>query len=212
MTTPPPPATDPADATEPAPAARPTPPPRTDIYFRIRRFAPVLVVLFCAGILVIMAVVRPFTSPPSAPELKDPLVGAGGDPAAAYVVIANSGGNDTLVGASTPVAGSVEIQQREGATDTDEGVLVTVDQLAVPGYTETRLQPGGDQLLLVGLTRSLAVGDVVPLTLEFERAGTVTVDAEVATYLDIADRLLPPRLVIPGQDGNPTQPGQVGGQ
>ena len=57
----------------------------------------------------------------------------------------------------------------------------------------------------------LSPGDTVQLTLEFDRAGSVTVDAEVATYLDIADRLLPPRLVIPGQNGNPAQPGQTGG-
>ena len=35
-----------------APAATPAT-PRTDIYFRIRRFAPVLVVLFCIGVLVL---------------------------------------------------------------------------------------------------------------------------------------------------------------
>jgi copper(I)-binding protein len=212
MTTEPPPsATEPAEPAQ-EPVARPVPPPRTDIYFRIRRFAPILVVLFCAGILVVMAVVRPFTSPPSAPELQSPLVGAGLDPAAAYVVIHNTGGNDTLIGASTPAAGSVELQQREGQTESDPGVLVTVDQIEVPGYEDTRLQPGADQLLLVDLARPLSPGDTVQLTLEFERAGSVTVDAEVASYLDIADRLLPPRLVIPGQDGNPAQPGQVGGQ
>lgn len=211
MTTePPPPATEP-DTTIPEPVDRPVAPPRTDIYFRIRRFAPVLVVVFCAGILVLMAVVRPFTSPPSAPELNDPLVGSGSDPAAAYVVIDNTGGNDTLVGASTPAAASVELQQREGQTETDPGVLVTVDQIAVPGYEQTRLQPGADQLLLVDLVRPLSPGDTVAITLEFDRAGSVTVDAEVATYLDIADRLLPPRLIIPGQDGNPVQPGQSGG-
>ena len=49
--------------------------PAPDIYARIRRFAPVLVVLFCAGLLVMVAVVRPFDSPPAAPELRTPLVG-----------------------------------------------------------------------------------------------------------------------------------------
>jgi len=199
----------PTSATADAPGAlTPAPAPRTDIYFRIRRFAPALVVLFCAGLLVMVAVVRPFDSPPAAPDLRTPLVGAGVDPTGAYVVIHNAGGNDTLVGASSPAAATVEIQQRQGKTDTEPGVLVVVDQLAIPGFEDTRLQPGGDQLLLTDLVRPLAAGDTVQLTLQFERAGSVTVDAEVASYLDIAVRLLPPRLVIPGQDG--VTPGQNG--
>ncbi len=196
--------TEPVTASGPAPE----PAPRTDIYYRIRRAAPILVVLFCAGLLLLVAVVRPFGSPPAAIELRTPFVGADADPTAAYVVIHNSGGNDTLVGASTPAATSVEIQQREGVTETDPGTLVTVDELEVPGFTDTRLQPGGDQLLLVGLTRPLAEGDTVELTLEFDRGGTQTVQAEVDTYLDIADQLLPPRLRIPGQEG--VTPGQNG--
>jgi len=195
--------------TEP-PTSAPAPAP--DIYARIRRFAPVLVVLFCAGLLVLVAVVRPFTSPPAEPELRDAFVAEGPEPTAAYVVIDNVGGNDTLIGASTPAAGTVELQERVGLTDTDPGELVSVSELPVPGYAETRLQPGSDQLLLSGLTRPLAVGDTIELTLVFERAGEVTVEARVATYLDIADALLPPRLVIPGQNGDPLQPGQVGGQ
>ena len=198
-----------AQATESAPLATPArtaPPP--DIYARIRRFAPVLVVLFCAGLLVMVAVVRPFDSPAAAPELRTPLVGAGVDPTGAYVVIHNAGGNDTLIGASTPAAATVELQQRQGKTENEAGQLVVVDQLAIPGFADTRLQPGGDQLLLTDLVRPLTAGDTVELTLRFERAGTVTVDAQVASYLDIAEQLLPPRLVIPGQDG--VTPGQNG--
>jgi copper(I)-binding protein len=190
---------------DPRPAAAPAAPP--DIYARIRRFAPLLVVLFCGGLLVLVAVLRPFDSPPAAPELRDPLVGADADPTAGYVVIHNAGGNDTLVGASSPAA-TVELQQRVGATDDEPGELVTVTELDIPGFTDTRLQPGADQLLLTDLAEPLAPGDTIQLTLEFDRAGSVTVDAEVATYLDIADRLLPPRLVIPGQEG--VTPGQNG--
>jgi len=190
------------DSVQPPTAATP------DIYARVRRFAPVLVVLFCAGLLVVVALVRPFDSPPAAIELRTPFVGADADPTAAYVVIHNAGGGDTLIGASTPAAATVEIQQRQGTTETDPGVLVTVDRLTVAGYSDTRLQPGGSQLLLTGLTRPLAPGDTVELTLQFEGAGTMTVEAEVASYLDIADRLLPPRLKIPGQDG--VTPGQNG--
>jgi hypothetical protein len=189
------------------PAAAPSAPTeRTDIYARIRRKAPLLVVLFCAGLLVVMAVLRPFPDPGSEPELRDALVGAGSDPAGAYVVIDNAGGSDTLLGASSPAAARVELQEREGATDTDPGELVLVEELSIRGYDETRLQPGGSQILLSGLVRPLAAGDAVELTLDFERAGPVTVEARVATYEEIAEVLLPPRLIIPDQASSSTTP------
>ena len=175
------------------------PPPRTDIYYRIRRAAPVLVVVFCAGLLILMAVLRPFSDADADPEPRDALVGAGVDPTGAYMVIDNTGGKDTLLSASSPAAERVELQQRQGVSDTSAGELVTVEELPVEDYDETRLQPGGDQILLSGLVRPLTVGDTVQLTLDFDRAGTVTVEARVATYDEIAKVLLPPRLVIPDQ-------------
>jgi copper(I)-binding protein len=197
------PVADPAVDPTAAPSA---PPERTDIYARIRRKAPLLVVLFCAGLLVFMAVLRPFPDPGSEPELRDALVGAGSDPAGAYVVIDNAGGSDTLLGASSPAAERVELQEREGVTDTDAGELVVVDEMSIQGYEETRLQPGGSQILLSGLVRPLAAGDSVELTLDFERAGSVTVEARVATYEQIAEVLLPPRLIIPDQASSSTTP------
>ena len=169
---------------------------RRDVYALIRRFAPLLVVVFCAGLLVIVGIIRPFGSPSSAPELRDPLVGAGTDPAAAYTVIHNAGGKDTLLGASSPAAASVELQ---APSPEDAGVLVTVDELEIPGFEDTRLQPGSAQLLLTGLTAPLEVGDTIPITLEFERAGSLTMEAEVDTYESIARRLLPPRLQLPDE-------------
>ncbi|HEY6533292.1 MAG TPA: copper chaperone PCu(A)C [Acidimicrobiales bacterium] len=195
-----------APASDADPDTLPATPERTDIYARIRRAAPLLVVLFCAGLLVVMAVLRPFPDPGAEPELRDALVGADADPTGAYVVIDNSGGSDTLLGATSPAAEQVELQQRQGATDTDPGVLVTVEELPIRGYEETRLQPGGDQILLDGLVRPLTAGDRVELTLDFERAGTVTVEAEVQTYEEIARVLLPPRLVIPSSTVPSTSP------
>ena len=206
-----PPSRDPRARRATAPAtATTTAAPAPDIYARIRRFAPALVVLFCAGLLVMVAVVRPFDSPPAAPELRTPLVGADVDPTGAYVVIHNAGGNDTLDRRVEPgrrhrrdPAAPGQDRHRARASSSWSS------ELAIPGFSDTRLQPGGDQLLLTDLVRPLAAGDTVELTLEFERAGTVTVDAQVESYVDIAERLLPPRLIIPGQEGG-VAPGQNG--
>ena len=159
------------------------------------RFGPVFIVLFCIGVLVFVGVVHPFETPSPDITTHDVLVGSDHDPTGAYLVIHNAGGPDTLLSASTPIASSVELQSPSTEAN---GALVTVAELEVRGFADLRLQPGGDQMLLRGLTAPLAVGQRVPLTLHFRRAGAITVEAEVATYPTIADRLLPPRLKLPG--------------
>lgn len=177
--------------TERAPVTSPT------IYTRIRRFAPLFVVLFCIGILVLVGIISPFRKPTPSIAIDKPLVGADNSPTGAYMVLRNAGGPDTLLSASTPIASSVALQR--GTTDdtTQRTQLTVVDRLEVPGFGELRLQPGSDQLLLSGLTAPLTAGTKVRLTLQFERTGTVEVEAEVQTYDVIADRLLPPRLKLP---------------
>jgi copper(I)-binding protein len=174
-----------------------TPQPRTDIYARIRKFAPVLIVVFCAGLLVIVALIRPFGKPPVDIELRSPLVASEGDPTAAYVVVHNGGGSDTLLSASTPAADSVVLQQWQTSDSDPAGHLVTVDSLDVPGFGDLRMQPGSDQLLLTGLRAPLVIGETIPITLTFERSGERTVEAEAQPYEVIGDRLLPPRLKVP---------------
>lgn len=175
--------------------------PKPDIYARIMRFAPILIVLFCAGLLVLVGVIRPFDKPSSSPELRTALVGADFDPTGVYMVIHNTGGPDTLTGASTPAATSVILQTvTQGDAGGTPGALVPVDHLDVPGFGDLRLQPGSDQLLLQGLTAPLVVGQTVTITLQFERAGAITVDAEVQPYSVIADRLLPSRLKLAGEN------------
>jgi len=168
----------------------PPPPTRSGIV----RYAPLLLVAFCIAALVAMAFISPFDSPPPSVTVGDALIGSDNDPTGAYMVIANPGGPDTLLSASSPVAASVALQQASGSS-----APTTVDRIDVPGFADLRLQPGGDQLLLRGLTAPLVVGQKVPVVLEFERSGTITVEAEVATYTTIADRLLPPRLKLPGE-------------
>jgi copper(I)-binding protein len=194
-----------------SPADVPAPQQKPDIYSRIMRFAPLYVIVFCVGIVVLVGFVRPFDSPAPAITLRDPLVGVDYDPTGAYMVIHNAGGADTLLSASTPAAASVQLQlfapvdtttsvvANGGVVANIGGLLTDVDQLDIPGFGDLRLQPGTAQLLLKGLVSPLTVGQKVPITLQFKKAGAITVDATVATYDDIADRLLPPRLKLPSQ-------------
>lgn len=179
---------------------------KPDVYARIVRFAPILVVAFCIIILVTVAIIRPFESPAPALSVNTELVGAANDPTGVYFVIRNAGGSDTLLGASSPVANSAVLQIIDPATATTTpesttrgGTYMTVDRIDVPGFADLRFVPGGNQVLLRGLTAPLTVGQTIPVTLRFERAGDRTVAAEVQPYPVIADRLLPPRLKLAGE-------------
>jgi copper(I)-binding protein len=95
-----------------------------------------------------------------------------------FVTIRNTGSEaDTLVAASSPAAGRVELHTslREG----DVMRMRPVENVPVPAGGSVTLAPGGLHMMMMGLTRPLAVGQVVPVTLRFERAGQVTVNMAV---------------------------------
>ena len=103
---------------------------------------------------------------------------AGAD-TAAYLTITNGQlQDDTLVGASSPVATSAGVHQ----TTTDASGMTGMQQTAsvkIPAGRDLVLEPGGYHVMLMGLTKALAVGDTFPLTLTFEKTGPVTVSVEV---------------------------------
>jgi copper(I)-binding protein len=97
---------------------------------------------------------------------------------AAYLTITNpTDQDDALLSATCPTA-MVELHQ----TTTDASGMTgmsPVDKIAVPAGGTVTLKPGGFHLMLMSLTKPLAVGDKVELNLVFEHAGKVTVQAEV---------------------------------
>ncbi|MEX1217644.1 MAG: copper chaperone PCu(A)C [Acidimicrobiales bacterium] len=177
--------------------------PERSIYTRILRFAPLYVVVFCTGVLLLVAFLRPFESPKPTLSTSTELVGSDNNPTGAYFNLRNSGGPDTLLGASTPAASSIALQIIDPTTTsstpdtlTSGGSYITVGSIDIPGFADMKFAPGGNQLLLTGIDTPLVVGQTIPITLQFERAGTLTITAEVQPYSVIADRLLPPRLKL----------------
>ena len=51
--------------------------------------------------------------------------------------------------------------------------------IEVPAGGQVELKPGGYHVMLIGLMRDLSDGEKFPLTLQFEKGGEVTVEAEV---------------------------------
>jgi copper(I)-binding protein len=87
----------------------------------------------------------------------------------------------TLVSASSPVAGVVEIHEMK----MDGGVMKmsSIKRLGLPAGKAVDLKPGGYHVMLMDLKQPLKEGDTVPVTLTFEdKAGkkqTVEVKAPV---------------------------------
>ena len=99
--------------------------------------------------------------------------------AGGYLTIENKGSTpDRLFGGSADVADKVQIHEMT----MNDGVMTMrlLDQgLTIePGKT-VKLAPGGYHLMLLDLKSPLKRGDKVPVTLEFEKAGKVTVSFDV---------------------------------
>lgn len=102
---------------------------------------------------------------------------------AAYVVIANEGSQaDTLFGVETDIAMMSMLHTTMFGTD---GVarMVELPQVIIEPGDVFGFEPGAAHIMLMMLTRQLAVGDVVPFTLVFENAGRI----EVEFVVDPAD-------------------------
>jgi copper(I)-binding protein len=96
-----------------------------------------------------------------------------------YLTIENKGATpDRLIGGSADVAAKVQVHEMTMA----DGVMkmrpveggLTID----PGKT-VKLAPSGYHLMIMDLKSPLKQGDKVPVTLEFEKAGKVTVTLDV---------------------------------
>lgn len=106
---------------------------------------------------------------------------AGTSSGVAYLAsLENKGASpERLVRASTPVAASVELHTM--AVDA-QGVMRMrdIDGIALAPKSNLQMQPGsGMHLMLIGLKAPLKEGTSFPMTLQFERAGTVQVTVDV---------------------------------
>jgi len=89
----------------------------------------------------------------------------------------SSGAADRVVGASSPVAGRVEmhVTMREG----DVMKMREVTAFEVPAGGTFELKPGGAHLMLMDLKRPLKKGEKVPLTLKLEKGGELKMELTV---------------------------------
>ncbi len=105
-----------------------------------------------------------------------PLEGGNG---AAYFTVLN--GLDTpvrLAGATGPIAAAVELHE----TVNDNGVMKMEphpEGFEIPAGGVLELKPGGKHVMLLGLTKPLATGDSIDLTLNFEGSDAISLSVPV---------------------------------
>ncbi len=94
-----------------------------------------------------------------------------------FLTIVNTGPSDRLTGVSSPVAGKVELHE----SIDDKGVMKmrSVAGLDIPAGATVKLAPGGYHIMLIGVKQPLTAGGHVPVTLTFEKAGKLEVEASV---------------------------------
>lgn len=104
---------------------------------------------------------------------------AGGSGAVFFMVHNNTETDDRLIGASADVAKLVELHTHKEDANGVMQMMKIEGGIALPAGEMHELARGGDHVMLMGLTQELKDGDSFPLTLIFEQAGEITVDAVV---------------------------------
>jgi copper(I)-binding protein len=80
--------------------------------------------------------------------------------------------------------GSMDSMEGEGATGEDTAMsgdmmgMRPIDSLTLPAGEEVSLEPGGYHIMLIDLVKPIEEGDTIPVTLTFENAGEIEVEAE----------------------------------
>ncbi|MCL7455467.1 MAG: copper chaperone PCu(A)C [Anaerolineae bacterium] len=98
---------------------------------------------------------------------------------AVFMQLANEGQEaDRLVGGRTEIAQVVEIHETRMEGDVMKMQMLS-EGLEIPARGSVRLEPGGYHVMLIGLKQDLAPGDRFELELQFEKSGTMAVEAEV---------------------------------
>jgi hypothetical protein len=120
---------------------------------------------------------------PGLPGISDARIGTPTGPnAALYFTASSDGSADRLIGAGTEAAAAVELHETTLGEDGIVGMR-PIAGLALPSDGELILEPGGYHLMLVGVA-DLELGDTVEITLTWEEAGAMTLEAEVVDPAD----------------------------
>ncbi|WP_370290990.1 copper chaperone PCu(A)C [Nocardioides sp.] len=102
---------------------------------------------------------------------------------AAFGTLTNTGSEAiTVVGAATKAAGLVELHETVQNSDGSMAMQPKKGGFVVPAGGSLTLEPGGNHIMLMDLTASLAAGEVVPVTLTLDDGSTAVIEATVKPF------------------------------
>ena len=97
---------------------------------------------------------------------------------AIYATLVNPGKErDALISATSDAAGAAEIH--ESYQDMGMMMMRPVKMIEVPAGGKVVMKPGGYHIMLLNLKRELKAGQMVNVTLRFQKAGNIPVSAEI---------------------------------
>jgi periplasmic copper chaperone A len=107
---------------------------------------------------------------------------------AVYMTLDNKSGTaDRLTGVSSDVADKLQIHEMK----VENGVMrmrELTGGLTIPAGGSVVLKPGSYHVMLIGLKKPLTAGDKFPLTLTFEKAGSISVTVPVQAMGAMEDK------------------------
>jgi protein SCO1/2 len=109
--------------------------------------------------------------------------------AAVYLVLANAGADDTLVGVWSPEAKGAMIHTTESSGG--QQVMRMRERFPVAQGATLSFLPGGTHVMLTDLARQPNVGESFPLRLRFARAGEFAIAPMVVPYAELDQQLRP---------------------
>lgn len=96
----------------------------------------------------------------------------------AYFTVHNNGSEaDRIVAVDSPVSEVAELHTH--IKDGEVMRMRQVEYIDVPANGSVNLEPGGLHVMLMGLKNPLKAGEVIPVTLKFEQAGSITIEVAV---------------------------------
>jgi len=96
--------------------------------------------------------------------------------AGGFLTLTNKGSeDDRLVSAEADIARDTQIHEMAMDGDIMKMRQIT-DGLVIPAGESVTLSPGGYHLMMMGLNAPVAEGDAIPVTLTFEKAGSIVVE------------------------------------